>query len=91
MDEDYGMRNNLHSHHAERLDADCLLTLKQVINIVNFSHDWIYRQIAKGEFPRQVKYGTASRWRRSEILAWIDGVWTPSPPIPTINLPMQYK
>lgn len=48
-----------------------LLTITNVVNIVGFRSSSIYLKIQQGTFPAPVKIGTASRWRESEVQAWI--------------------
>lgn len=49
-----------------------LLSIEHVCEIIKFSHDWVYRQIREGGFPKPIKINTSSRWYRSEIDAWLD-------------------
>ena len=57
--------------HAVQLD-EALLTLKTVRQHTAFSSATIYRKIAAGEFPKPLKFGArCSRWRASELSAWI--------------------
>lgn len=51
---------------------DCLLKIDDVKRIVSMGDTWIYDQISKGQFPKPIKLSTrASRWRQSDINAWI--------------------
>jgi prophage regulatory protein len=48
------------------------LTIEEVIDRVCFSKTHIYRMIAEGRFPRQVKLGPQkAAFLESEILAWM--------------------
>lgn len=50
-----------------------LLTMKEVQEIVGFKKDYIYRNIKKGTFPKQVSFGgRAVRWRLSDIQKWVE-------------------
>ncbi|MFA5680538.1 MAG: AlpA family phage regulatory protein [Hydrogenophaga sp.] len=60
---------------------DRLLKLNEVMKRVSYSHDWIYRQIALGRFPRPVKLGRSSRWRLSDVNAWVAGTWKAGTPV----------
>lgn len=51
-----------------------LLTIKQVMEKVSFSKDYIYKHMKKNEFPKQVKIQGSSRWKASEIDAWINAL-----------------
>ena len=48
-----------------------LINLDEVESITGFKSSYIYSKIQKGLFPQPVKIGTASRWKFSEIQAWI--------------------
>lgn len=50
---------------------DTLAPLPEVLRAVGISKPQVYKLMARGEFPRCVKCGSASRWVRSEIAAWI--------------------
>jgi prophage regulatory protein len=50
---------------------ECFLALPQVIATCGMGHSWIYAKLKEGEFPRPVKLGRSSRWRRSDIAAWL--------------------
>jgi prophage regulatory protein len=48
-----------------------LLPLPEVESRSGFKSSFIYQLIKEGKFPKPVKIGTASRWRETEIKAWI--------------------
>lgn len=48
-----------------------LLPLPEVESRSGFKSSFIYQLIKEGKFPKPVKIGAASRWRESEIQAWI--------------------
>ena len=48
-----------------------LINLDEVESITGFKSSYIYSKIQKGLFPQPVKIGTASRWRESQVLAWV--------------------
>jgi prophage regulatory protein len=49
-----------------------LIKLPQVMQITTLSRATVYRLIAKGEFPKQIKLGPrSSGWLESEIDSWI--------------------
>jgi prophage regulatory protein len=51
---------------------DRLLRLPQVQEIVALGKSMIYRLISERRFPQPLKLcGKASRWRESEIFAWV--------------------
>lgn len=45
--------------------------LYQVKARTGLSRSEIYRRIASGDFPRQVKVGSSSLWSTQEVDAWI--------------------
>ena len=48
------------------------LRRREVVEITGLSYSSIYRQMPKGQFPRQVSVGPrAVRWRASEVYAWM--------------------
>jgi len=51
-----------------------LLRLPEVEEIVGFKKSTIYQYIREGKFPRQVKIGTSSRWKLSDIKKWMKQV-----------------
>jgi len=55
---------------AETLDR--LLPIDAVAETLAVPRTSIYAMIQKQGFPLPVKIGTRSRWRQSEIMAWLD-------------------
>lgn len=52
----------------------CLLRKQEVCRRVGFSASELYRRIAAGDFPRQVRLGTrTSAWPENEVSDWIAG------------------
>lgn len=63
------------------LDSDCaaqivpaLLDAEQTAQYVGMSRRWIYRATSAGEFPSPIKIGRATRWRRADLDAWVEGL-----------------
>ena len=51
---------------------DRLLKRQEVVEITGLSLATIYRQMPKGQFPRQVVVSPRGvRWRASEVYAWM--------------------
>jgi|LSQX01.3.fsa_nt_gb excisionase family DNA binding protein len=48
-----------------------LLTPAQASTYVGMSRRWVYRALSAGEFPRPVKVGRSTRWRRADLDQWI--------------------
>lgn len=51
--------------------APALLSPVQAAVYVSMSRRWLYRALSAGEFPKPVKIGKATRWRRADLDAWI--------------------
>jgi prophage regulatory protein len=49
-----------------------LLSIKEVAEMVGCSPATIYRRLSEGEFPRPVKVGNKTLWKRQSILDWVD-------------------
>lgn len=61
------------SADLDRIKALRLLTMKQVLEIVPYTAQHIYRLEAAGKFPRRLKLGDGGRvaWRLIDIEAWL--------------------
>ena len=68
------MRKDMLPRLEERsMDYPKLIRLDQVLEITTLSAPTIYRQIAKGQFPKQIKVSERStRWSESEVLKYIN-------------------
>ena len=56
---------------------DTLLTIEDVIEILNVSRSTIYRWLKNGDFPQQHNIGPNTiRWRLSEIEEWQEKVFS---------------
>ena len=57
---------------------DRILRLPEVEAITGLKKSTLYRRMAAGEFPQQVKLGGSScravGWLAEEVYAWIDGL-----------------
>tara|TARA_R110000764_G_scaffold174171_5_gene260741 strand:+ start:711 stop:974 length:264 start_codon:yes stop_codon:yes gene_type:complete len=49
-----------------------LIKIKDVMEMTTFSRNTVYKLIGNGEFPRQLKVGAGSYWRRKEVEQWLD-------------------
>jgi prophage regulatory protein len=56
------------------LVADPLLRLPAVRAATGLGTTSIYTRMQRGEFPKPVKIGYASRWPKSKVEAWIASV-----------------
>ena len=68
------MRKDMLPRLEERsMDYPRLIRLDKVLEITTLSVSTIYRQIAKGQFPRQRKISERStRWVESEVIEYIN-------------------
>lgn len=51
-----------------------LLNINQVCERVSFSHDWVYRNMKEGKFPKQVDGLPVARWKSHDIDDWIENL-----------------
>jgi prophage regulatory protein len=62
-------------HHPSAPER--LITIAEVVDRVGVNRSTVYRRIRTGEFPPPVHLGTrTSRWRESEVNAWIGKLGT---------------
>lgn len=54
-------------HHKD----ERLINIKEVAKIIGFNVDWVYKKIAKGEFPQPMKIGRSSRWSFLVVMEWL--------------------
>jgi prophage regulatory protein len=57
---------------------DRLLRLADVVARCGVCRSTIYRMIKSAQFPPPRKAGAASRWRESDVQAWVAGEWQPA-------------
>lgn len=48
--------------------------LSAVIARTGMSRSWIYKEVAAGRFPKQVKIGGASGWSAAAVDRWIESL-----------------
>lgn len=48
-----------------------MLTIEQVSEMIGLARSTIHKRVAEDKFPEQVKSDYASRWLKSEVMAWI--------------------
>jgi len=54
------------------MQKPALLTLEQLTSYINLGRSRIYAAIRAATFPPPIKLGKSSRWKTSDIDAWID-------------------
>jgi len=59
------------SHNLERSPA-LLLKAEEVGKLLGIHRASVWAKSEKGEIPSPVRFGRCTRWRRQEILDWIE-------------------
>lgn len=62
--------NELKKQFSIRLPA--LLSAREVAGILGISERQVWRMVSAGELPAPKRVGTLTKWRRSEIEAWVE-------------------
>ena len=52
--------------------APMMMTAEEIAECLQVSTRTVWRLKAKGDLPKSVKVGRAVRWRRADILQWIE-------------------
>ncbi|EGF6523563.1 AlpA family phage regulatory protein [Salmonella enterica subsp. enterica serovar Newport] len=50
---------------------DPLIDMVFITTCTGMSDKWFFKQISEGRFPKPIKLGRSSRWRKSELEAWM--------------------
>lgn len=50
---------------------DQLVDMAFITNFTGMTDKWFYRLISENAFPAPIKLGRSSRWRRSQVEAWL--------------------
>lgn len=50
---------------------DPLIDMTFITTYTGMTDKWFYKLIGDGLFPRPIKLGRSSRWRRSEVEIWM--------------------
>ncbi|QQO72131.1 helix-turn-helix transcriptional regulator [Morganella morganii] len=48
-----------------------LVDMKFITKFTGLTDKWFYKLIQEGQFPKPIKFGSSSRWFRSEVDAWL--------------------
>lgn len=65
---------------ASQIDAQKLIPVREVATILNVSVRTVWRLISEGKIIAPVRVGRSVRWRRAELILWIEqGCPLPSP------------
>lgn len=49
-----------------------LLDVSEVSELIGRSNSTIYADVKKGAFPEGIKLGSSTRWKKTEVLAWVE-------------------
>lgn len=50
---------------------DQLIDMAFITSLLQMTDKWIYKLIKDGFFPKPIKLGRSSRWRKSEVESWL--------------------
>lgn len=50
---------------------DQLVDMAFITNFTGMTDKWFYRLVSEARFPAPIKLGRSSRWRRSQVEAWL--------------------
>ncbi|HCI4281264.1 MULTISPECIES: helix-turn-helix transcriptional regulator [Klebsiella] len=53
------------------LTEDQLIDMAFITSLLKMTDKWIYKLIKDGSFPKPIKLGRSSRWRKSEVESWL--------------------
>lgn len=53
------------------LMSDMLVDMVFITTLLKVTDKWIYQLIKTNRFPAPIKLGRCSRWRKSEVEAWL--------------------
>ncbi|AEX02179.1 AlpA family transcriptional regulator [Klebsiella oxytoca] len=53
------------------LTEDQLIDMAFITSLLQMTDKWIYKLIKDGSFPKPIKLGRSSRWRKSEVESWL--------------------
>lgn len=64
--------NNAITATTTQLSAqDPLIDMTFITTFTGMTDKWFYKLIGDGLFPKPIKLGRSSRWRRSEVETWM--------------------
>jgi len=49
-----------------------LLTIEQLVSLLSIGERTLWRYARSGRAPAPIKIGALVRWRRAEVMAWIE-------------------
>ncbi|MBZ7692158.1 AlpA family transcriptional regulator [Klebsiella oxytoca] len=50
---------------------DQLVDMRFITKLTGLTDKWFYKLIKDGQFPKPIKLGRSSRWKKSEVELWL--------------------
>ncbi|MEM8329835.1 AlpA family transcriptional regulator [Morganella morganii] len=63
--------NTINTTTSSSLLDEPLVDMKFITKFTGLTDKWFYKLIQDGQFPKPIKFGSSSRWFRSEVDAWL--------------------
>ncbi|MDR5687653.1 helix-turn-helix transcriptional regulator [Morganella morganii] len=63
--------NTINTTTSSSLLDEPLVDMKEITKLTGLTDKWFYKLIQDGQFPKPIKFGSSSRWFRSEVDAWL--------------------
>ena len=64
------MEDSIMAEHISLLD-DQLVDMRFITKLTGLTDKWFYKLIKDGLFPKPIKLGRSSRWKKSEVELWL--------------------
>ncbi|GKN61261.1 prophage regulatory protein [Klebsiella sp. SORGH_AS 1025] len=64
------MEDSIMIEHISLLD-DQLVDMRFITKLTGLTDKWFYKLIKDGLFPKPIKLGRSSRWKKSEVELWL--------------------
>lgn len=64
------LEDSIMTEHISLLD-DQLVDMRFITKLTGLTDKWFYKMIKDGLFPRPIKLGRSSRWKKSEVELWL--------------------
>lgn len=65
------MEESIMTEHISLLD-DQLVDMRFITKLTGLTDKWFYKLIKDGLFPKPIKLGRSSRWKKSEVEDWLE-------------------
>lgn len=64
------MKDSIMTEKISLVD-DQLVEMRFITKLAGLTDKWFYKLIKDGLFPRPIKLGRSSRWKKSEVELWL--------------------